>query len=40
MRPDYLVTTNTQHFTAEVARRTALKIVTPTQLIARITIVG
>ncbi|OFV81282.1 MAG: hypothetical protein A2W26_06020 [Acidobacteria bacterium RBG_16_64_8] len=40
MRPDYLVTANTRHFTAEVAHRTALKIVTPAQLIARITIVG
>lgn len=28
-RPDWLVTANTEHFTAEVARRTSLRIVTP-----------
>lgn len=28
-RPDWLVTANTEHFTAEVARRTGLRIVTP-----------
>jgi predicted nucleic acid-binding protein len=39
-KPDYLVTTNTRHFTVVVARCTGLKIVTPQQLIARITIVG
>lgn len=39
-KPDYLVTSNTRHFTAGVARRTGLKIVTPQHLIARVTIVG
>ncbi len=28
-RPDWLVTANTEHFTAEVSRRTGLAIVTP-----------
>jgi hypothetical protein len=37
--PDWFVTTNTRHFTAEVGRRTGLRIVTPGQLIQRISII-
>jgi hypothetical protein len=33
-RPDWLVTTNTRHFSAGVASRTALRICTPKALIA------
>ena len=34
--PDWLVTTNTRHFNADVAARTGLKICTPKDLIARV----
>ena len=33
--PDHLVTTNTRHFTARVATRTGLSIVTPRNLLAK-----
>lgn len=34
-RPDWLVTTNTAHFTPEVAARTSLRIVTPHEFLAQ-----
>jgi len=36
--PDWRVTTNTRHFSPEVARRTGLKICTPKQVMERIQI--
>jgi O-methyltransferase involved in polyketide biosynthesis len=34
-RPDWLVTSNTEHFTPDVAARTGLRIVTPHELLTR-----
>lgn len=39
-RPNWLVTTNTRHFTSEVAHRTGLAICTPLQVVERIRILG
>jgi hypothetical protein len=33
--PDWVVTTNTRHFTPEVARRCSIKITTPHELVRR-----
>lgn len=37
-RPDWLITSNVQHFNAEVAARTGLRIVTPHQFIRLFTL--
>lgn len=37
-RPDWLVTSNTEHFTAEVGSRTGLTIVTPHEFLRRFSI--
>lgn len=38
--PDWLLTTNTRHFTPEVAARTGLKITTPQAFLQSLTILG
>ncbi len=38
--PDWFLTTNTRHFTKQVALRTQLKIVTPQELIISIRVLG
>lgn len=38
--PDWLLTTNTRHFTSQVAARTGLKIATPQAFLQSLTILG
>jgi hypothetical protein len=38
--PDWFLTTNTRHFTKQVAARTQLKIVTPREFMAGIKVFG
>jgi hypothetical protein len=38
--PDWFLTTNTRHFTAQVAARTQLKIITPQEFIRGLSILG